>query len=389
MKRTVNMTAIILIITLLLSGCIGDDTIDKGEEIKNRIESNINFYPWYDSLNIEDEKLYIEICEAIDSFSEDKIYVGEYSSYGDMNKRIEEISKIYWKLRYEQPDYFWADWYDSEYIKNEDKYALYIKLNFVEDKDTCLLMKEEYDSVVERVVSMAKVKPTLYDKVLYVYDYILENTEYYYELSEGTVDYALGYTSYACLIEGKTVCSGYASAFASIMNKLGIECGYEFDMFSGYSFISGGHVWNYCKLDDEYYYFDLTWDDTTFDDVSYLPYIEYSYMYFGVTKTEIEKSHNSIHQDTITPLCNGTKYNYFVYNNYSFSEYDFDEVKHALIRQSGNKCVAIRFDSATETQKAVDDLFNDGNFYTIYTDIQSCEYIVSNSGLHLYVMNMK
>lgn len=124
------------------------------------------------------------------------------------------------------------------------------------DEDTARIKEQEYQKKVNEIVEHAKAENGIFNKVLYVHDYILENCRYDYELAKK--DKAdLGVSAYGCLIEGSTICSGYTLAFTSIMQKLGIEVGSEFNNYAQFSIIEG-HVWNYCKLDGEYYYFDLT-----------------------------------------------------------------------------------------------------------------------------------
>lgn len=55
------------------------------------------------------------------------------------------------------------------------------------------------------------------------------------------------------------VCEGYAKAFQLLLNAAGIENYYIVGLGNG-----GGHAWNMVRMDDGYfYYFDLTWDDST------------------------------------------------------------------------------------------------------------------------------
>ena len=42
---------------------------------------------------------------------------------------------------------------------------------------------------------------------------------------------------------------------ATLQQRLGYECGVEFNNYTNFSILTG-HVWNYCKIEDDYYYFD-------------------------------------------------------------------------------------------------------------------------------------
>lgn len=60
----------------------------------------------------------------------------------------------------------------------------------------------------------------------------------------------------------KSVCEGFALAFANVLNRLGIPCG----IVTGYSSLDGtfgAHAWNIVELDRKYYHLDVTWDICT------------------------------------------------------------------------------------------------------------------------------
>ena len=90
------------------------------------------------------------------------------------------------------------------------------------------------------------------EKVQNVYQYLCDTIEYDQTLEHGTV--------YDALIEGNTVCMGYASAFQMIMEKLGIES----YLCSGDDVDDGtGHAWNAVEIDGQMYYVDATFGDTS------------------------------------------------------------------------------------------------------------------------------
>ena len=64
------------------------------------------------------------------------------------------------------------------------------------------------------------------------------------------------HTAYGCLVEGATVCDGYAKAFALLCNYGGIEAWTESGYLEGIS-----HAWNGVKIDGKIYYCDPTVDD--------------------------------------------------------------------------------------------------------------------------------
>ncbi|MBQ5711015.1 MAG: hypothetical protein IIV61_00220, partial [Oscillospiraceae bacterium] len=91
-----------------------------------------------------------------------------------------------------------------------------------------------------------------YDAVLAIYDYITDHVTYDYD-SDDT--YLLQYTAYGALINGTSVCQGYAVLFY----RLALECGIDTRLIAGTGG-GGAHGWNIVELDGLYYDLDATWD---------------------------------------------------------------------------------------------------------------------------------
>ena len=69
------------------------------------------------------------------------------------------------------------------------------------------------------------------------------------------------------LVDKKCVCAGYADILQNVLACVGIECNYvsgQIDFEAGYTLNlddpEPGHAWNMVKLDNEWYWTDLTWD---------------------------------------------------------------------------------------------------------------------------------
>lgn len=82
---------------------------------------------------------------------------------------------------------------------------------------------------------------TDYEKIRYVYDYIILHAEY------SKLDGASNN-----LLHGSSCCNGYAEAFLILMAKMDIDC----------KFTTGSdHAWNTVYLDGQWYNIDTTWGD--------------------------------------------------------------------------------------------------------------------------------
>lgn len=351
---------------------------------KSKYDDNCHIYPVYSSLTGDERDAYVRICNAMEIHDESEVPIGTYDTKSEMEEAIDWLDFTYQQIAYEHPDFFWVDpnYYTYTEMEDGNEYTLLVEISYSVSKDEYKSLKSEYDSIISDIVSGAEAQTNLFDRVLYVYDYILDNTEYDYNLAESEETSDISRSAYGCLVEGETVCSGYALAFTAVMQELGIECGSEFNTYGEFSIVSG-HVWNYCKLDGEYYYFDATWDDTAFDSDDYRPYIDYGHLYFGITKDELYASHLPLDERAPTPDCNGTKYNYFVYTGANFETYDFDDVSEYIETHSDSGFVAMRFGSYSELLSAQTELLEDSRIYEILPDIEEIMYVASDANLHL------
>ena len=94
------------------------------------------------------------------------------------------------------------------------------------------------------------------DKIVAVHDYLLLNVAYDEEHVELRNNPDAHYVE-GTLLQGKAVCSGYASTFRLFMILQGINCEYV---------SNNGHGWNLIELDGEWYHMDVTWDDPVPDE---------------------------------------------------------------------------------------------------------------------------
>lgn len=92
-----------------------------------------------------------------------------------------------------------------------------------------------------------------YEKVKAVHDYLCEKLVY------GNENKTYAHSAAGVFLkDGVVVCEGYAKAFKILCGQLGIEC----VLIVGNT-ESGGHMWNYVRMDDgNWYLADTTWDDS-------------------------------------------------------------------------------------------------------------------------------
>ena len=95
------------------------------------------------------------------------------------------------------------------------------------------------------------------DQLLYIHDALILLCAYDTAVAEKTGDLtweeALSFHCYGLFSAKKAVCQGYAQAFLGIARELGFEVSYCYN---------SGHIWNYIKLNGDWYHLDTTWDDS-------------------------------------------------------------------------------------------------------------------------------
>ncbi len=88
------------------------------------------------------------------------------------------------------------------------------------------------------------------EKATAIYSWLCNNVVYDYEhLDDKT--YTLKHSAYAALINGTSVCQGYALVFY----RMALELGLDARIITG-----GGHAWNIVRIGSLYYLCDTTWD---------------------------------------------------------------------------------------------------------------------------------
>lgn len=394
-KETIGGIVAIILLLAFGAGVVfvmlknNDEKISQTEiNIKEKLEANCELiYPFYNSLNEEERGYYVKLCAGFEEHL-DSVEVASSKSKSDIDEAISWVNDNYRNVAYEQPDYFWVNpnSFTIREISANKKYSLSIDIQYVLSEEEAKKKQTQYDSAVSELVEEAAAKEYLYDAVLYVYDNILARTDYDHALAKSTDNSLIGYSAYGCLVEGKTVCSGYTLAFTSVMQKLGITCGAEFDKNADDANAETSHVWNYCKLGGEYYYFDLTWDDTSFDSKELKELsVDHTYEFFAITTRELAYTHKNLKTDTIAPPCTADKYNYYIQESLFCEKYSLDKFKKIAKSQPQEGYIVVKFGSAMERAKAEKDLFDREKLYDVYDNIDSVKYVKGASGLHLYI----
>ncbi len=114
--------------------------------------------------------------------------------------------------------------------------------------------KKMTETLKKAIENISVEGQTLLEKVRFIHNYVCNINTY-------DLNAPHAYSAYGALIDGRSVCEGYAEAIKLLCDQNGIESILVF----GSGITSAGndnHMWNYIKMDDgNWYALDATWDD--------------------------------------------------------------------------------------------------------------------------------
>lgn len=261
----------------------------------------------YDKLSEGQKQLYAEIYMILHDMS-DNVEISTLDA--------DEIEFIFNCVMVDHPEMYYVYGYtlgkykrgeEVEKITFEGRYSMTLDERNAKDKT----VKEYITDVIE-----SAPQGDDYDKIKYVYDYLIENNDYDVNAKDNQ-------NILSVIENGVTVCSGYAKMTQLLLNSMdifctivnGTACDNSNDVSSDFA-KPQLHVWNIVKCNGEYYNLDVTWGDTSISMMDSDGVIQDStsinYDYMLVSDSELASSHNP---DPIVdmPKCNSMKDNYFVH----------------------------------------------------------------------------
>lgn len=124
------------------------------------------------------------------------------------------------------------------------------------------------------------------------HDYIIDNAKYDSDRSDNNIIKYKSDIAYGTLLQGYSLCGGYADSMAIFLDEVGIM---------NYKVSSDHHVWNAVKIDNAWYHLDLTWDDPVTQDGTNL--IESDFFLIDTPKLkEIEVVEHTFDEDVYSEL---------------------------------------------------------------------------------------
>ena len=279
----------------------------------------------------------------------DELYqkISQYESVIQFDRKIDsdEIVLAMSELERKHPEIFWINGYSMK--SNEVSSEVTLKVMNQYSPDELRRMCEQVDFAVDEILSTVNPEDSDYEKALQMHDYLVTHTEY--DQSAVNSGKGLWSTAFGCLINGSAVCQGYSQAFQILMNRLGIECGICSGDAKGEP-----HAWNYIKLNGQYYWVDVTWDDPVSENHNF-DWIHHGY--FLIDDRMLARSRTFESNGQFVPLCGALDENYFVRNGNYLQEYYFSEIDSRLTAHAEEGRIEVMFATPEAYQMAIQDLF--------------------------------
>ena len=158
--------------------------------------------------------------------------------------------------------------------------------------------------VIDFIENVVNPEEDVLVKERLIHDFICESTIY---TNPGSDDPIPRYcTAVGLFQDGEANCQGYTDAF----NMLGRMAGLDVRSQSG---SAGGslHVWNIIRIDHKWYSMDVTYDDTTFNE---LGYYHPAYIYFNAGKDILWETHSVPEDNELIHVAEFSDLNYFYYS---------------------------------------------------------------------------
>lgn len=257
-------------------------------------------------------------CYSVLSDEEKSVYEEIYVILRDMKENVtlstidvDLIEKLFQCVLNDHPQFYYVKGYTYTTYSTEDVVnKLDLSGTYTKTKEECDIINAQIDTYVENCFSQMADNLSDYEKVKYIYDYIILNTEYNLSAEDSQ-------NICSVFLNGESVCMGYARAMQYLLLKQNILC----TIVNGTAGEMEEHAWNLLLLDGQYYHLDVTWGDDSYivtsDNGATSGMVNYGF--FCVTTDEIDNTH-TINSIVDLPECIADENNYYVKEGYYFTQ---------------------------------------------------------------------
>lgn len=340
----------ILLATCLLTGCA------QVSQLKDYVEFYTESFVWkipedyeaaeesyyYNQLNEEEQEAYRKLLAPLQEYKEQMIMIP---------METDMFCKAYMAIQYDHPELFWLSTFELLY---DEEYVTSLAFKDMEGHEET---SQQLHVIADSIIAGMPGGISTYEKVRYLYEYIIDNTDYDLE-AEFDQDIR------SVLLNQVSVCAGYAKTFKFLCNKAGIPC----ICVTGQDQNGEDHMWNMVWIEDQPYWVDTTWGDTAGEENDTF----FRYYYLCLNDEELSQTHtvrtaatfgDCVVEDAFSyPECVSADYNYYRMEGCYFETYDRNEAGNYIVEKMKNKeykNIGLKYPNMEECQKALDDLFGE------------------------------
>lgn len=312
-----------------------DETKELTEEVRRMLQNAQENAYSYSMLSGQEQQIYIEILWALQGFRENVLLSGTDK---------DQIADMFQCVLNDHPELFYVEGYTyTQYTLGNVLKKITFTGTYTIEKEEREHLQERIDSYVNRCLAGMPESADEYEKVKYIYEYLIDKTEY---------DASAPDNQNICsvFLNGRSVCQGYAKATQYLMQQSGLPTA----LVLGTVARGEGHAWNLVKIDGSWYYVDTTWGDASYQAIGgsrtfpekKIPTINYDYL--CVTTDQLCKTH-TIDNVVQLPECTSMDANYYVREGLYITELDEEQLTRIFKEgyEKGNTYVTLKCASDT------------------------------------------
>ena len=282
----------------------------------------------YKSLNTVEAGWYDEMATCIGGMQKE-ITLDESGIEQGLNEG--DVDRIFQCVLMDHPELFFVDGYTyTKYNRGDRLVGIKFAPAYSMEQEQVWTRKVEIEQGAEQLLRQAEGFADEYERVKYVYETLIRDTEYDLSAPDNQ-------NIYSVFVNHVSVCQGYAKAMQYLLERLGIAC----TLVQGSVDTGEGHAWNLVKVNGSYYYVDATWGDASYlpgehgQESGYVPRVSYDYL--CVPTEQLLKTH-MLGSVVEMPVCVDTADNYYVRENAWFTTYDREQMRVLFEKMNAGLC---------------------------------------------------
>lgn len=303
---------------------------------------------YYQQVAGDEQTAYKEILQGLRENVE-KIYIHEEDA--------QRTNELFQYVLDDFPDIFWCDGnvtstaYPS--VLGTDAYVV-LEPQYTYSGAEKETKQAQIEEAAAGCISNIPAEASEYDKIKYVYEYIIDTVDYDMEAPDNQ-------NIISALVNRRSVCAGYARSTQYLLEKLGIYCAYV----TGTATDTGGgaedHAWNLVRCGENYYYVDTTWGDPIFQqEEGTQTQRSKTYDYLCCSQGELEKTH-VLTEGFQYPECLSDDLNYYRINGMFYDTFDENAFLNEIYRsvEQGAESTVFKFSDEALYAQAYESIIGD------------------------------